>query len=70
MAINTNYIGHTLESAMCYVENTSIQESRMIRVGLIKVKPEKRLERDEELSHAVIWRKYVAGRKGHPVQRP
>lgn len=42
----------------------------MVRVGLIeKVEFEKRLERGEQASHAVIWRKHVPGRKDCPVQR-
>lgn len=38
---------------MCYEENTSIEGSSMVRMGLIKVEFEKRLERGEELSQAV-----------------
>lgn len=46
-------MAQTLESVMCYEENTGIEGSSMARMGLIKVESEKRLERGEELSRAV-----------------
>lgn len=48
-----------------------IQVGRVVKAGLIeKVVFEKKLERGEEVSHAVIWRKAVPVRKEHLVQRP
>lgn len=64
MAINISKLHSLVGRDVCYEENTSIERGRVVKVGLMKKWHfEKRRERGEAASHAVIWRKDVPGRK-------